>query len=194
MRYSLLLITLLGDLHSAAWAQIQIIQPIAAQTQESYYSYQILYTGRTLGYARIPDEQTLPANSAEPSDIAKEFLNQFELVSKPRTAQFRIAMGDNFSPDLYGRSIRVDSSIPVRSCDGNPNGFYSSNIHLPKDSFKLRQRRLVHGCPKWHYRLLQGDSERICRRPDPVRRRRLWFQPYVPRHPRRGPRTVQLVD
>lgn len=95
-----------------------LLRPIAAQSPDAY-SYQILYTGRTLGYARIPNEQTLPLSSADssPSPIAKEFLSQFDLASKPGTAQFRIAMGDNFSPDLYGRSIRVPSIlVPYVGC------------------------------------------------------------------------------
>jgi len=118
-----------------------LLRPVAAQTPDSY-SYQILYTGRTLGYARIPDEQILslkPPSNTDPNEIAKEFLDQFDIASKiARNAalpQFRIAMGDNFSPDLLGRSIRVDPSIHVPSCDGTPNGFYSSAIHLPKDYF-----------------------------------------------------------
>jgi hypothetical protein len=120
-------------------ALLVLLGPVAAQTPDPY-SYQILYTGRTLGYARIPDEQTLPPSPSSvtnASPIAKEFLEQFDLASKnPQFPQFRIAMGDNFSPDLYGRSIHVDRSIPVPSCDGTPNGFYSSAIHLPKDYFR----------------------------------------------------------
>lgn len=108
---------------------------LSAQTPKCY-SYQILYTGRTLGYARIPDEQTLPTNpGGSPSVIANEFLAQFHLAERPGAAQFRIAMGDNFSPDLYGRSIRVDSGIEVPSCDEHPDRPYSSDIHLPKDYF-----------------------------------------------------------
>jgi hypothetical protein len=110
-----------------------LIRSIAAQPPE--YSYQILYTGRTLGYARVPDQQTLPASAGGPSAIGQEFLDQFALASTSSAAQFRIAMGDNFSPDLYGRSIQVDSSIAVPSCDGTPNGLYSPTIHLPKDYF-----------------------------------------------------------
>src|SRR3974390_2146685 len=82
------------------------------------YSYQILYTGRTLGYARIPDEQQLPAAVGPESPAAKEFLAQFNLATSYKAPpQFRIAMGDNFSPDLYGRSILLAPKISAPACD-----------------------------------------------------------------------------
>src|SRR5215472_7547773 len=111
------------------------IRPALAQPPDSY-SYQILYTGRTLGYARIPDQQTLPPSAGAPSPVAEEFLKQFALAAESATGlQIRIAMGDNFSPDLYGRSIQVQPGTTAPSCDGVPNGTYSSDIHLPKDYF-----------------------------------------------------------
>src|SRR5271157_6477625 len=128
-----------------------LLRPVAAQSPDPY-PYQILYTGRTLGYARIPNEQTLPPSPpsvTNASPIAKEFLDQFDIASNnSRTAQlpqFRIAMGDNFSPDLYGRSIRVPS-IRVPSCDRTPDGVYSPDIHLPKDYFFYEQNHWYIWC------------------------------------------------
>jgi hypothetical protein len=115
-------------------APAMLVEPGVTQPRDSY-SYQILYTGRTLGYARYPNQQTLPSNKGGPSEIAQAFLDQFKLATKPGIAQIRIAMGDNFSPELFGRSITVDSSVRVHSCDGNRNGFYAAGTHLPKDYF-----------------------------------------------------------
>jgi hypothetical protein len=100
-----------------------LVRLVGAQTPKSY-SYQILYTGRTLGYARIPAEQTLPENKdGSRSEAAQKFLDQFKSAEKSGIAQFRIAMGDNFSPDLFGRSIRLQTPAPA--CDG-PNSLYSA--------------------------------------------------------------------
>ena len=107
----------------------------APAAKDAPYTYQILYTGRTLGYARIPDQQTLPQDPLPvPNKIAQEFLEQFKIASDSKVPQFRVAMGDNFSPDLYGRSILVRSPR-VRSCDEHRDDFYSAAIHLPKDYF-----------------------------------------------------------
>jgi hypothetical protein len=97
------------------------------------YHYQILYTGRTLGYARVPDQQTIPASHLDvPNTIAKEFLEQFRIATRTDITQIRLAMGDNFSPDLFGRSLLVTGK-PVKACDGS--GAYAPYIHLPKDYF-----------------------------------------------------------
>jgi hypothetical protein len=107
------------------------------------YSYQILYTGRTLGYARIPDEQKLPAAVGSASPAAKEFLTQFNLAASYKAPpQFRIAMGDNFSPDLYGRSILVAPKVSVPACDSpHSTNTYSNAIHLPKDYFNYNKTK-----------------------------------------------------
>lgn len=126
--------------------------PVAAQAPKTY-TYQILYTGRTLGYARVPDEQTLPLTKPtrnNASQIAKEFLDQLALATaKPPKddpqkimPQLRIAMGDNFSPDLYGRSIKIDKN--VKSCGSK--GTYSSEIHLPKDYFDFARNQWYIWC------------------------------------------------
>lgn len=107
------------------------------------YTYQILYTGRTLGYARVPDEQTIPAsNTGVPNAIAKEFLDQFKAATRTDIAQLRLAMGDNFSPELFARTLRVAGG-QVKACPGSgmpgPNASYAPFIHLPKDYFSYGQ-------------------------------------------------------
>jgi hypothetical protein len=63
-----------------------LIFTAAAQTPETY-NYQILYTGRTLGYARIPDQQTLPATVGSGSVVATQFLNQIQSGGGGRGAE-----------------------------------------------------------------------------------------------------------
>src|SRR5271165_5264367 len=73
------------------------VRPTPPSPGQGPYTYQILYTGRTLGYARIPDEQTLPRSlDTTPNKIAQEFLDQFALAASDQVPQVRLAMGDNF--------------------------------------------------------------------------------------------------
>ena len=115
------------------------VRPAKASSGQGSYTYQILYTGRTLGYARVPDEQTLPQSPDQtPNGVAQEFLDQFALATSDQVPQFRLAMGDNFSPDLFGRSIRVKAPLQAQGCDADPNLFYSREIHLPKEIFNFQ--------------------------------------------------------
>lgn len=108
---------------------------LVAQTESPKdYSYEILYTARTLGYARIPDEQTLtsPATPSKPNETAhklKEELDRFNDASK---LQIRIGMGDNLAPDLLARTFKLDRPVPT--CDGSGSSI-SASIHVPKSYF-----------------------------------------------------------
>lgn len=70
-------------------------------------SYRIVYTGRTLGYYRIPDLQpaspsaTCPSGNDEPAQV-KAFREQISAISG---SKILVATGDNFGPDLGARSL-----------------------------------------------------------------------------------------
>jgi hypothetical protein len=111
--------------------------PAAAQDSTTD-SYDILYTGRTLGYARVPDQQTLkpPLPGASNSPVAEDFLRQFN--GKPPNKdrlQLRIGMGDNFSPDLFARTFSL-ANTAVLPCGGDAP--FSHSMHLPKDMFNYK--------------------------------------------------------
>jgi hypothetical protein len=67
--------------------------------------YRIVYTGRTLGYYRIPDLQPLsapcPTGSKEPAQV-DAFRNEVSSISG---AKILLATGDNFGPDLGARAV-----------------------------------------------------------------------------------------
>ncbi len=69
--------------------------------------YTIVYTGRSLGYYRIPDLQPVspsvacPGGNEEPPQVAA-FRSQIASVAGPKIL---LATGDNFAPDLGARSL-----------------------------------------------------------------------------------------
>jgi hypothetical protein len=99
--------------------------------------YSIQYTGRTLGYARIPDEQTpgMPTASGSPNDAAEAYSKLFG-KSAPEEPTLRLGMGDNFAPNLFGRTYKMTRGSSGRSGkdDWCPQDPYI-NMHVPKDRF-----------------------------------------------------------
>ena len=90
---------------------------LAQQTQNSgtesqeTASYTILYTGRTLGYYRVPDQQTISSRACSGRDATlaqvTSFLDAVRAVPGPKVL---IGMGDNFSPELNARTMLDDKS------------------------------------------------------------------------------------
>src|SRR4051794_11140813 len=83
----------------------QQAQTSGTETQEDA-SYTILYTGRTLGYYRVPDQQTTSTRTCSERDATLAQVTQFldAMRSVPRPTVL-VGMGDNFSPELNARMI-----------------------------------------------------------------------------------------
>ncbi len=83
----------------------QQAQTSGTETQEDA-SYTILYTGRTLGYYRVPDQQTTSTRACSERDATlaqvTQFLDAARSVPPPTVL---VGMGDNFSPELNARMI-----------------------------------------------------------------------------------------
>ena len=80
-------------------------QKTATESQE-HASYTILYTGRTLGYYRVPDQQTTSTRVCTARDATLAQVTQFldaARIGPPPTVL--VGMGDNFSPELNARMI-----------------------------------------------------------------------------------------
>ena len=88
----------------------QQAQKSGTESQE-HASYTILYTGRTLGYYRVPDQQTTSSRACSERDATlaqvTQFLDAARTVPPPRVL---VGMGDNFSPELNARMILDDRS------------------------------------------------------------------------------------
>ena len=74
--------------------------------------YTILYTGRLLGYARVPDSQLAGPNVAAQSRrlnsiVAQDLKKQFERAKENKAGKLLLilGMGDNFAPSLFSRSV-----------------------------------------------------------------------------------------
>jgi len=97
------------------------------------YSYQILYTGRTLGYARNPDGQSLTGpNTSDPNPVDLEYKAQFESWNEGPKLKLRLGMGDNLAPQLLARTFSIKDS-GVKACNGETS--IPPSLHLPKDMF-----------------------------------------------------------
>src|SRR6186713_626020 len=88
-------------------------QNSGAESQE-HASYTVLYTGRTLGYYRVPDQQTTSSRACSEREATlaqvTQFLDAARTVSAPRVL---VGMGDNFSPELNARMILDDRSTQL---------------------------------------------------------------------------------
>jgi len=62
----------------------------------------IAYTGRLLGYARIPSEQSRSLTSCPAEDRGDEF-TQRQLAQTLSAAPVLVGMGNNFAPELNAR-------------------------------------------------------------------------------------------
>ena len=101
-------------------------------------TYTIQYTGRTFGYARIPDLQTV--NTAPAGDASKAADAYKELFSKakPEGPMLRLGMGDNFAPNLFARVFRMPAtSVEKKGGKGEENWCHPDDpdILVPKDRF-----------------------------------------------------------
>lgn len=69
-------------------------------------SYTVLYTGRTLGYYRVPDRQTTATSECSESAIDLEQVKVFRRRAAEGTGtKILVGMGDNFSPEFNTRMI-----------------------------------------------------------------------------------------
>jgi hypothetical protein len=73
--------------------------------------YQILYTGRTLGYARMPNSEhvDLPSDTNQPNSIfAEAYQSLFDTAQKGESSGIvlRLGMGENFAPNLFSRTFQ----------------------------------------------------------------------------------------
>jgi 5'-nucleotidase-like protein len=111
---------------------------LSGLAQQSDYRYRVIYTGRLLGYARVPDVQQFDSKSGagEPNPFARLLLNQLAADAAGSDAmdlRVLVGMGDNLAPDLYARSFGV-TGARVPNCDtGQP---LSQAVHVPKDFFR----------------------------------------------------------
>ncbi len=88
----------------------QQAQKSGTESQEQA-SYTIVYTGRTLGYYRVPDQQTTASRACSERDATLAQVTRF--LDAARTApgpKVLVGMGDNFSPELNARMILDDES------------------------------------------------------------------------------------
>ncbi len=93
MRISTLLLTLTS-----------LAAPLGAQD----FQYTILYTGRTLGYARSPDSQSLNGpNTPSPNPAASAYQSRFAALTPKQGVTIRVGMGDNFAPTLNARTFFI---------------------------------------------------------------------------------------
>src|SRR4051794_40469740 len=77
--------------------------------------YTILYTGRTLGYARSPDSQRLGNTMVpSPNSAARAYARAFRAAAQAqRGTVVRIGMGDNFAPNFNARTFELSSGPRV---------------------------------------------------------------------------------
>jgi hypothetical protein len=108
--------------------------------------YAIQYTGRTLGYARVPDVQTVntPPPHGAPASRAKSYAAESyaTLFARSNTdgPTLRLGMGDNFAPNLLARTYRVPSGKALgRWCP--------ADVLVPKDRFYFDTKP---GSPTFH--------------------------------------------
>jgi hypothetical protein len=88
--------------------------PLCAQAD---VPVEVLFTGKSMGYLRLPDEQSgrsvvagCPASDQDASAEAKHFLRAYKDLRKGNTVL--VGMGDNFAPELFSRIFRVAPELP----------------------------------------------------------------------------------
>ena len=100
--------------------------------------YTIVYTGKLMGYARVPDVQVLNEQRANQlsrpaSIVAQDLHRQFRQAEANAPATLRLGMGDNFAPSFYGRDFQIPAGFPcskVGTALALPQLMF-----LPKDRF-----------------------------------------------------------
>ncbi|MBV9269380.1 MAG: hypothetical protein JO061_24640, partial [Acidobacteriaceae bacterium] len=98
-------------------AVLLLLAPAVAGQSGSASDYTIFYTGRTLGYYRIPDEQTATMQACDETVAQPEQVRAFFAEMAPRhNSDLLLGLGDNFGPDLFARTILI-----------------GPNDHTPKD-------------------------------------------------------------
>jgi hypothetical protein len=119
---------------------------IAQTAPKNGKSYTILYTGRLMGYARTPDSQKLTdippvpnGRDSQDNRIAAKYIKLFESLASEHEPIFRLGMGDNFAPDLLGRTFELDADIPIPN-----NKHLPKQVREPKDRFDFYDRA-------WHW-------------------------------------------
>src|SRR5258708_23015799 len=128
------------------WAQPARLQPTldqspspqVASSQPERTQYTILYTGRLLGYARVPDVQVLnqtPSNT--PNDVAKAYISLLKAASKDAPRALRLGMGDNFAPNLFSRTFQMTTgpAYPEPLVEGQRCPTAGPAVRQPKDRF-----------------------------------------------------------
>jgi hypothetical protein len=92
----------------------------------------IIYTGRLLGYFRVPSLQKFnevngcpDEDHLKPSKAAKQFLDVRDPQSKDKTVL--VGTGDNFAPQL---EARVFSDVPSNVPGTSPNQYVIGNKEL----------------------------------------------------------------
>jgi hypothetical protein len=79
--------------------------------QNTQPDYTIVYTGRTLGYLRIPDSQSLnQVPAGPPSCQADMYVHLIEKIRDSRSGVFLFGMGDNFAPNFLARTFQLGAS------------------------------------------------------------------------------------
>ena len=90
----------------------------------------VLYTGKTFGYLRIPDAQPLDmikcGQKADAQGPTAEFLKALDEVREAdKTGEFlTLGMGDNFGPNLYGRTMSIPYTAGSMNAPHPPKDFY----------------------------------------------------------------------
>ncbi|HYL62538.1 MAG TPA: hypothetical protein VE077_07945 [Candidatus Methylomirabilis sp.] len=113
----ILLSLTIGTMRNTAYLFLALpilVRPVAAQSPDAY-SYQILYTGRTLGYARIPNQQTLPPSSTDTSPIA--MVSRPTYYCFPRFSSAVLLCGIDPSPNSTSDKQPITNLMPA----GNAN-------------------------------------------------------------------------
>ncbi|MDQ2843107.1 MAG: hypothetical protein M3Y72_19115 [Acidobacteriota bacterium] len=114
---------------------LAVLQTHLLGQQSNGGTYSVLYTGRLLRYARVPNVQSLngtpdPANSP----VAEAYLNVFDTLEHGSSSlELRLAMGDNIAPDFEARTFRVSTAPPGKVC--GRNWTLPASVRLPKDLF-----------------------------------------------------------
>ena len=107
-------------------------QPSAAPASDVNSSTQVIYTGKLLGYFRVPDRQSfyavsrcLTSNSDKPSEEAFGFL---KLRHENYANAILVGTGDNFAPQFEARVFNpVPSPSPGQYPTGNKELFFGDS-------------------------------------------------------------------
>lgn len=107
---------------SAVWSRSFLFAGMAAAVAtrapaQTSAEAEILFTGKLMGYLRLPHEQSgthvldgCPADAGGASPEAREFLDQPQYRKGAKA--LLLGMGDNFSPELFARIFRPMPPLP----------------------------------------------------------------------------------